>query len=97
MNTHGRNSKIITAYTALATVALGVVAFDFTHHEQERMAFAETPTWAKTVPGLPVTVPEKPVAQARRTAPSSQPNRAANAKADSRVTVASYAAQRPAM
>ena len=96
MKTTGRNSKIITAYTALATVALGVVSFDFISREHGSAANADLPVWAQTV-AVPSAAPAKPVAQTRSDASPPKPQRAVENGPATKVTVASYAARRPAM
>ena len=61
----GKNSTIISAYTALATVAIGVVAFDFTRRSDSGDQLTGWSTRAIAAVPLPKTAPAKPVAQAR--------------------------------
>jgi hypothetical protein len=98
MKTKGRNSKLITAYAALATVAIGVVTFDFTQHTTETSSMTSVPVLAFTAPSpsaVPTGTQKAVTTKADATLPKAGP--ATVAKSGKRVAVANYTGQHPPM
>ena len=77
---HGRKSHIITAYSALATVAIGLVAFDFVRRSESGPRLVDQPAQR-------VFAMVSPPAPKAKSVTASRPNQP--------ITVASYTARRP--
>jgi hypothetical protein len=93
MKTYGRNSKILTAYATLFTVALGVVALDPVHRKHYIPAF---PASTLAVQPATSTAEQKPTAIAdTRTARPNVKTPSVHG-AGKQVTVATYTTLRPA-
>ena len=98
MKKYGRNSKIISAYSALATVAAGVVAFAFTH-PSERILIADFSSHTLTagLPGIALAGTQVPVTSGGIATASPKAKAATGENGAKRVTIASYIAPHAGM
>ena len=94
MKNHGRNSKIVAAYTTLAVVAVGIIALDFASRSKQRDLIPDFPD-TTLASQSPPTVPSASRNTATETGATLSKGKAKSAAAR-RVTVATYSPLSPA-